>query len=68
MAAFTVPRDYPWGWLLVDGIVTAVLGGVLLTAKTEQAGILLGIIIGINLLSSGVSFLASGLWLRRRTG
>lgn len=67
-AAFTVPRDYPWGWLLLDGIVTAVLGGVLLTAKTEQAGVLLGIIIGINLLSSGVSFLASGLWLRRRTG
>jgi uncharacterized membrane protein HdeD (DUF308 family) len=66
-AAFTVPRDFPWGWLLLDGVVTAVLGGVLLTAKPEQAGVLLGIIVGINLLSSGISFLASGLWLRGRT-
>jgi uncharacterized membrane protein HdeD (DUF308 family) len=67
-AAFTVPRDFPWGWLLLDGVVTAVLGGVLLTAKPEQAGVLLGVIVGINLLSSGVAFLASGIWLRRRTG
>jgi uncharacterized membrane protein HdeD (DUF308 family) len=44
-----------------------VLGGVLLTAKPEQAGVLLGVIVGINLLSSGVAFLASGIWLRRRT-
>ena len=62
-----MPRDFPWGWLLLDGVVTAVLGGVLLTAKPEQAGVLLGIIVGINLLSSGISFLASGLWLRGRT-
>ena len=67
-AAFTVPRDFPWGWLLLDGVVTAVLGGWLLTAKAEQAGVLLGIIIGINLLSSGISFLASGFWLRGRAG
>jgi uncharacterized membrane protein HdeD (DUF308 family) len=67
-AACTVPRDFPWGWLLLDGVVTAVLGGVLLTARPEQAGVLLGIIVGINLLSSGIAFLASGLWLRGRTG
>ena len=24
-AAFSVPRDYPWGWILLDGIITAVL-------------------------------------------
>jgi uncharacterized membrane protein HdeD (DUF308 family) len=67
-AAFTVPRDFPWGWLLLDGVLTAVLGGILLTARPEQAGNLLGIIVGINLLSSGISFLGSGLWLRGRTG
>lgn len=67
-AAFTVPRDFPWGWLLLDGVVTALLGGVLLAAKPEQAGNLLGIIIGVNLLSSGISFLGAGLWLRGRTG
>jgi len=29
---------------------------------------LLGVLIGINLLSSGISFLAAGLWLRRSLG
>lgn len=64
-AAFSLPRDFPWGWVLVDGLVTAVLGGILLTASTAQAPVFLGVIFGINLLSSGVALLASGLWLRR---
>jgi len=65
MAAFSLPRDFPWGWLLADGLITAVLGGILLTAPAAQAGVYLGTLIGINLLSSGVAFVASGLWLKR---
>jgi uncharacterized membrane protein HdeD (DUF308 family) len=64
-AAFSLPRDFPWGWLLADGLVTAVLGGILLTSRANQAGVLLGVLVGINLLSSGITFLLSGLWLRR---
>jgi uncharacterized membrane protein HdeD (DUF308 family) len=64
-AAFSLPRGFPWGWVLVDGLVTAVLGGILLTASTAQAPVFLGVIFGINLLSSGVALLASGFWLRR---
>ena len=64
-AAFSVPRDFPWGWILFDGIITAVLGGILLTSPATQAGVYLGVLIGINLVSSGIAFLASGLWLRR---
>lgn len=66
-AAFALPRDFPWGWLLADGLVTAVLGGILLTGSAERSGLLLGTLIGINLLSSGLAFLASGFWLRGRT-
>lgn len=66
-AAFSVPRDFPWGWLLFDGVITAVLGGILLTSPAAQAGMYLGTLVGINLLVSGVSFLATGLWLRRST-
>jgi uncharacterized membrane protein HdeD (DUF308 family) len=51
-------------WLLVDGLVTALLGGFLLVSSREQAGLFLGTIIGINLLSSGIALLASGWWLR----
>lgn len=65
MAAFAVPRDYPWGWLLADGLVTALLGGLLFTAPRDQAGVYLGIIVGINLLTSGIALLGAGWWLRR---
>jgi uncharacterized membrane protein HdeD (DUF308 family) len=64
-AAFSVPRDYPWGWILVDGLVTAVLGGILITATPEQAPLYLGVIIAIHLVISGVSLLATGFWIGR---
>lgn len=67
-AAFSVQRDFPWGWILADGLLTAVLGGILLTSPTQQTGLYLGMLIGINLLSSGLSFLASGLWIKRELG
>jgi uncharacterized membrane protein HdeD (DUF308 family) len=60
-----VPREFPRGWLLFDGILTAVLGGILLTSPAGQAGVYLGVLVGINLLSSGISTAAAGLWLRR---
>lgn len=64
-AAWSAPPGFPWGWLLFDGLITSLLGGILLTAPAAQAGIYLGVLIGINLLSSGISFLAAGFWLRR---
>lgn len=64
-AAFSLPRSYPWGWVLADGLVTALLGGLLFTASAAQAGVFLGVIVGINLLTSGVTLLASGWWLRQ---
>lgn len=65
-AAFSAPREFPRGWLLVDGLITTLLGGILLTSDAARAAVYLGIIVGINLLSSGASLLATGLWLRRR--
>ena len=67
-AAFSLPGEFPWGWVLADGLITLVLGGMLLVSPAQQAGIYLGTLIGINLLSSGATFLASGLWLGRRLG
>ena len=64
-AAFSVPRDYPWGWILLDGIITAVLGGILFTANPAQAALYLGVIVGIHLLTSGAALLAASVWLKR---
>ena len=65
-AAWTLRDAFPWGWLLFDGLLTAVLGSILLTARPEDAGTLLGVLIGVNLLSSGLTFAATGWSLRQR--
>jgi uncharacterized membrane protein HdeD (DUF308 family) len=67
-AAFSLSGDFPWGWVLADGLITAVLGGMLLLSPTPQSGVFLGTLIGINLLASGAAFLGSGLWLQERLG
>jgi uncharacterized membrane protein HdeD (DUF308 family) len=64
-AALSVPREFPRGWILFNGIITAVLGGILLTSPASQAGLYLGTLIGINLLSSGIASAAAGFTLRR---
>ena len=66
-AAFVVPTGFPWGWLLLDGVLTAILGGVLLTAKPAAAEVLLGLFVGVNLLSSSALFLGAG-WSLRQAG
>ena len=45
--------------------LTGVLAGLLLTTKPAAAGILLGVFVGVNLLSSGLLFATTGLWLKR---
>jgi uncharacterized membrane protein HdeD (DUF308 family) len=64
-AAFSIRGDFPWGWLLIDGVITGLLGSVLLTSRPAAAAVLLGVFVGVNLLSSGVMFADAGLSLRR---
>ena len=64
-AAFTVREEFPWGWLLLDGVITGILSAILLTSSPLEAGTLLGIFIGINFLSSAMAFIAAGLRLRK---
>jgi len=45
-----------------------VLGGMLLMSPTQQSGVFLGTLIGINLVASGAAFLGSGLWLKEQIG
>jgi len=65
-ATALVGSEFPRGWLLFDGLVTAALGIVLLVSEPAEKEVLLGIFIGINLLSSGITFAAGGWSLRRR--
>jgi uncharacterized membrane protein HdeD (DUF308 family) len=65
VAAFSIGEYYPWGWLLLDGVVTGALGLILLTSRPAEAGVLLGVFVGISLLSSALLFGSAGLWLRK---
>ncbi|MFM8283153.1 MAG: HdeD family acid-resistance protein [Planctomycetaceae bacterium] len=64
-AAWGLPSDMPRGWVMCDGLLNAVLGGVLVAARPAEAGVLLGLFVGMNLLSSGITFLATAAALGR---
>lgn len=54
-----------WGWLLVSGLV-AIAVGVLIAAELPSSAVwAMGLLTGINLLSSGVSFIVLALAGRR---
>lgn len=66
VAAFSVRENFPWGWLLFDGIITGFLAIVLLISQPAEAGVLLGVFVGVSLLSSAFLFVSAGLTLRKR--
>lgn len=46
-----------WGWLLVSGIIDLILAALLITGWPGTARWALGLIVGINLISSGVAII-----------
>jgi uncharacterized membrane protein HdeD (DUF308 family) len=56
-----------WGWLLLSGLVAIAVGVLIAAELPSSAAWAIGLLTGINLLSSGVSFVALAL-AGRRTG
>jgi uncharacterized membrane protein HdeD (DUF308 family) len=50
-----------WGWLLFDGILSLVLGGMILIGFPSTAAWALGLLVGVDLLINGSSLLLIGL-------
>lgn len=67
-AALAIRQGYgggfPWGWMLVDGLLGCGLGLLLLASRPAEAGVLLGVFVGVNLLSSAATFASAALSLR----
>ena len=65
MMAMRVRPHEGWGWLLVSGII-AIAVGVMIAAELPSSAVwAIGLLTGINLLSSGVSFVVLALAGRR---
>lgn len=62
--AFRLKPASPWGWVLFDGIVTVLLGLLIWIGWPGNAPWLLGLFLGISLLSTGISVLLLGLALK----
>jgi len=62
--AFGMKQGTPWVWVAVSGLVTLVLGVIILAHWPVSAVYTLGIFLGIDLVIAGASWLGIGLSLR----
>lgn len=65
MYAFALRPVSGWGWVLASGVVSLVLGVMILSNFPYSAVSVLGILLGVELISNGVLFLFVALGLRR---
>lgn len=65
MYGFSLRPLSGWGWVLASGILSLALGIMILADFPYSATAVLGILLGIELLSNGVLFLLVALGLRR---
>ena len=65
IGAFYVRPDPVWTWLLVDGSITCLLGGIVLAGWPDKSFSIIGLIVGISLLFSAASVLSIAFYLKR---
>lgn len=59
--AFRVRPHEGWGWLLLSGLIAIAAGALIALELPGSATWAIGLLVGINLLSTGVSFIALSL-------
>ena len=62
--AFNMQHGSPWMWVAVSGVVTLVLGLIILAHWPFSAVYTLGIFLGVDLVFAGASWIGLGLGLR----
>ena len=62
---FRLQREHPSGWMLLNGIVALLLGGLIWVQWPSSSAWAIGTLVGVNLLMTGVTRLMFGLAGRR---
>ena len=57
----------PWGWVVFSGVITLLLGLIILVHWPVSGLYILGLFLGIDLIFAGIGWLGVGLGLRRTT-
>jgi aquaporin Z len=63
--AFQLPKDAPWGFVVFSGVVTLLLGGIILAHWPVSSLWVLGTFLGVDLIFAGSSWMGLGLSLKR---
>jgi uncharacterized membrane protein HdeD (DUF308 family) len=64
---FQMKGGAPWAWVAISGLITILLGVIILMHWPVSSLYVLGIFLGIDLLFAGASWISLGLMLRRRS-
>jgi uncharacterized membrane protein HdeD (DUF308 family) len=64
--AFSMQQGAPWIWVALSGVITLLLGIIILARWPVSSLYVLGIFLGVDLVIAGASWIGIGLGLRRR--
>jgi len=63
--AFGMKEGMPWMWIVLSGVITFLLGAIILAHWPFSSIYVLGIFLGVDLVIAGVGWIGLGLGLRR---
>jgi uncharacterized membrane protein HdeD (DUF308 family) len=63
--AFSMKRETPWIWVAISGVITLLLGLLILARWPINSVYILGLFLGIDLIFAGASWIGIGLGLHR---
>src|ERR1700761_3101618 len=63
--AFSMKRETPWIWVLLSGVITLLLGLLILAHWPVSSLYILGLFLGIDLIMAGAGWIALGFGLRQ---
>jgi len=63
--AFNMKQESPWVWVVLSGVITLLLGLIIVAHWPVSGLYILGLFLGIDLVIAGVSWIGIGSGLRR---